>query len=496
MTIPVSAGSEPRLVTWRAGVALIALWLGLALFFGTSPFDRERVFFGGDQALLLRAADDVLAGRPPLAGAYSKWNLHHPGPLFAYLLAPIQWATGKDIAATTAVVSLIQAGAVVGLALLGHRLSGVWPSSLAVPFLIVFNPAFVFYLRIVWNVSIITPFLAWALWLVCDDRRPAIRLPALAFVLCFVAQAHLAFMPVAICLGVLGTVRAVRTPGRSRSALVAAAAVVLACWAPVLWDAVTHRGGNAYALVSTLDHRATPHRLNDVTTALRAIVTDTLPAPGEIPWTRVLVACLGLVGLGGLFETDRSGPLRWFAVVLGAAWAVFFATVSRTPGQIETYYSRPVWILVAATLIGGVASMLSLLPGRVRMPASYLVAGTVVLVCWRPAITEYRRLEITTAATPYRLSEIERIARAIELDVAARGVPAPDGAPRRIHCGFDLGDRSGAIPAFVYVLERRRLVVSRADGEPRYRICRSGAPLEPGARELLHTDSYSVVAPG
>jgi hypothetical protein len=476
------------------------------------------VWFGSDQALLLRAADDVLAGAPPLVGAYSKDALFHPGPLFSYLLALVQWSTRGDVALTNAVVSVIQAATVPVLVLFAQRLSGSWLVALTVPFLIVFNFPFLFYVRIIWNVAIVLPVLSLALWLTWEITPSSTRLlPLLTFILCLLGQAHMAYTLLALTLGVVALARFVSKGVAGRWNTIALTAVVaLACWSPVMWDAIRNEGGGNIGAL--LHHFGGEPRMGHVGhgghgfwTAFGAIQGVGLQA---MPRTFPLLSALALstvLMLATFWRRDEAAMrVRWLAVVLGCGWLIAIFSISRIPDAIDFYYLRPLALVLAVHLMGGVAALLLWLrPWKACAHAveAAIAAGVIVVVAPQ-AREEWMRFR-TAAWNGYPLRDVQIVARSIDSDLRGGGAGTGTGvgAAARSACGpapaagystarveLQPPDLMGSAAAVVYALQQERIALSRDPHALAYRILApADHPAVPGGgRELVRTARFRV----
>jgi hypothetical protein len=469
----------------------LAVWITFALAFCPSPWDTRQVWFGSDQALLLRAADDVLAGAPPLVGAYSKDSLFHPGPLFSYLMALVQWSTRGDVALTTAVVSMIQAGTVPILVLFAQRLSGSWIVALTVPFLIVFNFAFLFYVRIIWNVAIVLPVLSLALWLTWEITPSSTRLlPLLTFILCFLGQAHMAYTLLAVTLGLVAIARFLSEGVAGRWKTLALTAVVaLACWSPVLWDAIRNEGGGN--LGALLRHFGGEPRMghagHDLRTAFGATQGVGLQAmPRVFPLLPALA--LSTVSMLTTFwrRDEAAMRVRWIAIVLGCVWSIAIFSITRIPDAIDFYYLRPLAIVHVVHLIGGAAALsLWLRPWKAwRHAMEAAIAAGVIAAVAPLARDEWMRFR-TTAWNSYPLRDLQIVARSIDDDLHHAGAARVEFQPH---------DLMGSAAAVVYVLQQERIALSRDPHAPAYRILApADHPPVPGSvRELVRTARFRV----
>jgi hypothetical protein len=465
---------------------LLAIWIAFACLYAVSPLDERQVYFGGDQAQLLRSADDTLRGSPPLAGAPSRGGVSHPGPLFVFVLAALQAVTGHREAYVVAAISFLQAGTVALLGALAYRLTRSLLLAALLPFLFVLEYHFILYMRWLWNVSIVTPALALALWIAVSARtRPKWRLALLAATLSLIAQAHMGFLPVAVWLGAATLGLGVSSrDGWSRRHVIAAGLTLLLCWVPVMWDAVLQHGGNAAKLFARFTTRHEPHPAAEVLTVLDSVVQETLPwRPGVRHL--ILAGSFCLIAAAATGRRERAASFRWLLVLLGGTWLTIFWSVRAIPEPIQRYYLRPLCVLIAATVIGAVAALDSFVKeGVPRRLVRGTIACAVVALSAGPAI-EMRRRFADPRWNTLPLSEI----RSVVDTIASRS--DPKASPARIE--FRLGDLEGVEPSFVYLLERRGIHVSGSPTAPRFRI--SATSSASSAPVLLTTERYRVEEP-
>ncbi|MFI5180039.1 MAG: hypothetical protein ACHQPI_01450 [Thermoanaerobaculia bacterium] len=474
----------PRLDRTRT-LVLLAVWLLFSWAHATSPLDERRIYFGGDQVFLLQAAEDTLRGNPPLVGALSRQGLFHPGPLFVYLLAAVHAITGRHEAWSLAIVSLLQAGTIPLLGLLTFRLSRSFVLAVSLPFLFVFNFPFLIYLRFLWNVTIVTPALALALVLALETgpRRPW-ALPALAATLSLIAQAHMGFLPLAVWLGAATVVRLLLTerpiPVRRLAGTVAVLALV---WAPVAWDSVRHQGGNLTKIVARFSAPTERHPVREVLASMDTLASESL-AGGPAVRKALLLLPFPLLAIAGLRRVPESAGLRWFSLLLAGSWATFLWSVRTIPEPIQTYYLRPVCVLVAATVIGGAAALLSLTPARARVPASLLIAAFVVWASVRPAL-KMQRVFADAGWNAYPLGDFRQLMD----DLASR----VQGG--RVRLEFQLADHDGAEPGFVYVLGKHGIERSWEPDLPAFRLTLLAGTSTPSSerwREVARSTLYRL----
>jgi hypothetical protein len=486
-------------------VPALVVWIAFAVGFCPSPWDDRQIWFGGDQALLLQAADSVLAGDPPLVGAYSKDSLYHPGPLFSYLMALVQWITRGNLGLTNTAVSVIQAATVPILVLFAQRVSGSWFVALTVPLLIVFNFPFLFYVRIIWNVAIVLPALSLALWLTWEiTPKSTWLLPLLTLVLCFLGQVHMAYTPLAVTLGVVAIARFLSRGVAGRWTTIALTTVVaLACWSPVLWDAVRNEGGGNLGALLQHFRQERQGQGHDLWTSWGAMHGVGLHAtPRAFPFLTAFALSAALMVSTFWRRDENAMPLRWLAVVLGCSWLVVLLSISRIPDAIDSYYLRPLAVLLVVHLIGGIAALLLWLRPRtsVRVVEAAIAVGVIVIVA-PLAQEEWTRFQ-TPSWNGYPLREIRMVARSIGSDLRDTGAraacgPTPDSNGRaigRVRLELQPPDLSGSAASLVYVLQQEGIALSRDPQALAYRILApADHPPVPGSgRELVRTAKFRV----
>lgn len=486
--IAAEAGSGFPRPRRAAALLLVAVWALFAALYAGATLDERQIYFGGDQADLLSAADQTLQGHPPLVGAQSREGLFHPGPLFVYLLAIVQALTSGREAWTISTVSLLQATSVLVLSFLTLRLSRSLALAASLPYLFVFNYTFLIYLRFLWNVTIIFPALALAVWLVVSIEPPRPwKLPALAAMLSLIAQAHMGFLLVAGWLGAVALVRSILPPRRIRwRDLLPAVGVLALVWSPVLWEGVLNRGGNLAKVAARFSAPRERHPLSEVYGAIDSLLSELIRGG---PGTRLalLAASLALLAGASLGRGEWARQLRVLFVAVSGAWIVFLLSVSAIPEPIQTYYLRPIWVITAATVLGGASALLCLLRGeRFRAATGLAIAAVVVAVSIRPAL-EMRRLFASPGWNPFPLAELRLVAAEIVARVGRRGP--------RADVEFRLAELAGAEPSFRYLLRRQEVKCERSVGAPRFRVVKaSESPPEEGWEQVLRTEKYRLEA--
>lgn len=198
-----------------------------------------------------------------LVGAYSRFQWHHPGPLYFYLLAPFYAASGDKTTGLNAGAAALSIGSMVLMVavLLRRRpamavLAGsgfaafAWRAADAAA-----SP---------WNPLVPVLPIAASIVLAADVIAGEARmLPLVALLTSLAGQAHVALLPCALVIGAAATLRAVRGAlngsdrARWRRSLAWTAAAVAAVWALPAYEQITGQPrGNLTELWQFFLHQA------------------------------------------------------------------------------------------------------------------------------------------------------------------------------------------------------------------------------------------------
>jgi hypothetical protein len=469
---------------------LVVIWALFTARYAGVTRDERQIYFGGDQADLLRGADETLRGHPPLVGARSREGLFHPGPLFVYVVAAVQTLTSGREAMTISTLSLLQATSLLFLSLLALRLSGSVALAASLPYVVVFNYTFLIYLRFLWNVTIVAPALALAVWLIVTVEPPRPwKLPALAAVLSLVAQAHMGFVPVAVWLGFVALARSFMPPRLDRwRSLLPAAGVLALIWFPVLWVGIWHHGGNLARIAARFGGPHEPHSFREVLRAIDSLLSELIRG-GPAARFGILAASIALLAIAGFRGGDWARQLRLLFAAVGGAWIIFFLSVRAIPEPIQTYYLRPIWVIAAATFIGGASALVSLLRDeRTRSAVGLGIGAVIVAALVRPAL-EMRSVFARPDWNSIPLAEIRTVAAGIAARVG-------QGEPRTADVSFELGNLDGAAPSFLYLLHRQGVEYGRVAGAHRFRVAEASEnPPEGVWVQVLRTEKFRLEVP-
>lgn len=369
----------------------------------------------GDEAVIAWRSWDVFAGPSPLLGQFTQASassptpVYDPGPLLYWVLAVpehlfprVGAAVGSlGWSAVCLVVAVVAAGRAGGARAAGAAAGGLLLVAWSVAGAAGESP--------VWNpYAALLPFAALlVLTVVVLGGRPG-WVPAVALLASFVAQAHLMYAGAAAGLlllaVVVGTVDLRRRPGRQQlEVLVAAVAVLGACWWPAVVQQLTAGQGNLSALLDavlaggpTVGWRQAAGALGDALGPWPAWLRPDpgLRLPSAPPSTAAVVTgALALLAVTGVLLASAMHRRRGVAALaatalvagLGTCWAVAGIGVSTGGSYAYIRYGLwPVSLLVEATLAAGLVSLVPSHGGRVARRAvggrRPMAAGLAVLL--------------------------------------------------------------------------------------------------------------------
>jgi hypothetical protein len=332
----------------------------------------------------------LLAGRGALlVGAYSRFQWHHPGPLYFYLLAPFYAAAGWKAAglnagaATLAVASVALVGAILlrrrprlavltmaALALFAWRAAEAtaspWHPHVAV-------------LPLTGSIGAAAAVIAGAYGL----------LPLVAFLASLAGQAHVALMPCVLIVGAMAATRVIVSAtdhnrgDRARRALVLTAIVLALSWALPLYEQLSASPrGNVTELWQFFIRQ--PHRGQPFGVALSAwadmlvgiVRPDFYPAHGwpfvesPVRWAEALsLAAVAAVAVRGWLAFRKGDTfLTAFASLLVASAAVALWSATRIDERIfdhDVFWIAGIGLLMLAALVDSLLALVSAWePGR------------------------------------------------------------------------------------------------------------------------------------
>ncbi|MBI5089427.1 MAG: hypothetical protein HZB15_11380 [Actinobacteria bacterium] len=356
---------------WGTAAVVAAVALPVAIIAATRD-DRSV----GDITLMELRIRDVLSSHPPLTGAYSRYGWSHPGPLLFDLFALPFRVLGNDADAlrwTTLGFNVITVVALLWV--VRRRGVAAWCAVAAATLLLSWG-LIPHSLSDGWNAAVVVlPFLLTvvACWCALCGDRWSLLVAVLSFV--FVFQGHIGFGLVLVPLvGVVLVVRAVRAlRARRRPGLdsVAAAAVVVVLFLPVIYDTLANWPGNMGRLVKWSWH-------NDETKvgvgeSLRVIGrTASLSFLGHPPVPRFVLTV----------DAESTGFLPYAALVLlaVATWIAW-----RRGYSAELVLCWCLWLVWAAGAFAAANIAEPLLPWLIDwlQPLGWLTWAALALVAWR-----------------------------------------------------------------------------------------------------------------
>jgi hypothetical protein len=342
----------------------------------------------------------------PEIGVFSRDGWSHPGPALFYVLLLPYRLTGSHSNGLLVGAALVNAVAVAGMTLLARRRGGTALALLvALGSLVVLAALGGTFLWQPWNPYLpVLPFglAVLATWcVVCGD---AWCLPVVAVVGSFCAQTHVGYVPLVAALllvAVAGLVLHVRSapeagsPARRvRAPMLVAAALLVVCWLPTIFQQLTADPGNLSAIWDFFTSSRRGHTLSegfDVVTAQFAWNPEWLV--GAHPVNPFAAQPAGL--------TSASLPLWWLALGVALAWTwatgrrvaralgvvlvltivASIVSIARTLGPVYEYRLRFLWVLGMLTAAYSVWALVQWVSDRVRPPGRWSTpAAGVVLV--------------------------------------------------------------------------------------------------------------------
>ncbi len=351
----------------------------------------------------------LLASRAELLlGAYSRFQWHHPGPLYFYLLAPFYVLSGERTAGLHAGAAALAIGslALMSAVLLRRRasLAVLAGGSLA---LLAWRAAEA--TASPWNPHV--PLLPMAALVLAAADVTAGRvwlLPAVALLASLAGQAHIAMLPCALAFAVVPFGRAVVgavVPGRDRlawrSSLIATLVTLLAAWAPPLYDQFTGapRGNISELWLFFLAQTRPGQTLAAAVSAWADMLSGVLRpdfyvahgwpfVESPVLWAEwVTLGALGLVALftwRGLRRRDHFDVALGCLLLLGAAVSLWSTTrIAETIFDHDIFWMAAIGTLALAVAADAVLSMLGerlvVNPGLAGRVACALLLGAAAV---------------------------------------------------------------------------------------------------------------------
>jgi hypothetical protein len=411
---PTSTSRRPGRRWWVAVFAVLCALVAAPVVAAGVTALSHRWMPAGDWAILELRVTDVGNAHTPLVGPYSRFGWNHPGPLLFWVLAVPYRLLGGSPTALLLGAAAINAGAVTGMLVFAWRhgrMALLAPTAVAMA--IVVHSIGGELLRNPWNPWVtVLPFglLVLAAWAATEGDTPALYVTVL--VGAFEAQSHIGFAAVVVVL-TAGAGAGWWWRRRESRPLVVAALILLACWAPVVLDALTGQGNvgdilsffaggaesagpsDAFGLVARELAWGGPWR-----GALEPITADGSVEGSAVSTLITPVAAMAASALVAWFAGARQA-VRLQAFV-AATTVVGIVSVSRISGSRYDYLVRWLWPLAGlwwASIGFAVISVARAAWGRRRgrqVLGRIVAAATVVLV----ATVGFSTITETTDAVP------------------------------------------------------------------------------------------------
>ncbi len=373
-------------------------------------------------------------------GAYSRFQWHHPGPFYFFLLAPFYAVSGDKTTGLTAGAAALALGcSVLIVMVLSRRRPALAAATASLLALYAWRAADA--ATSPWNPHVTVLPVAAVIIVAADVMAGnAVMLPLVALLASLAGQAHIALMPTVLAIGAVAFGRGVQgaalgndRPRWRRALLWTLAAIVLA-WALPAYEQLTGkpRGNLTELWQFFLHHAANGQPLRVAVSAWSDMLVgllrpDFYVAQGwlfvESPvlWAEwlslVLLALLGLAALRSLQRRD------WFITaltgLLATASVVSLWSATRIEDRIfdhDVFWVVGLGILMLAVALDSIASAIG---ERTRLPAASLVwqvaAFLFVAAAAVPMFTAVRR----AVDRSYEPPTDAVIARALAADVEA-----------------------------------------------------------------------------
>jgi hypothetical protein len=256
-------------------VALLPAFAALPIAFSERP---GALLPWTDHAVLelqVRQATESLL----LVGPYSRFEWHHPGPFYFYLLAPAYALSGHATSAIWATVWTLNALCLTGIVWLVHRAGGPGHALLTAVLLALQTRLLgVDKLCDPWNpIVIVLPFELLVFASAAVGAGNPRLLPLVALAASFVVQTHVGTAPAAAALVFAAAAMALlRLRGRSarsgwaewRRGAAISAGVTAVVWAPVVYEQISAPTGNLTKLVRFFASQSSSHAFLDASAAV------------------------------------------------------------------------------------------------------------------------------------------------------------------------------------------------------------------------------------
>jgi hypothetical protein len=360
---------------WKRWAVPAAIGLALVPFVASAIALIARV--GGDyhptadQALIELQIRDI-GHHPVLLGPYSRFGWFHPGPILYYLLWLPYRLTGSSSVSLCFAALVVNAAAVLGIALVARRRGGLPLVLLTVTLVGLLTSSLgAQFFRDVWNPNItVLPFLLLVLLVWSMTCGEAWALPVTAFVATFLVQSHVSYgfvTAAAVGAGIVGALITLRRrrdgadhPERVRAWVrmtVVTVVVLGVLWLPVVLQQLTQEPGNLGRLIRFFRDHGREHSYGD---AWHVLASQLSIWPDWLRGSVVRNIYSGAVDLGGgtpialgVIVLVAAAVVTWrrakdafrLDVVVGIAIVAGFVSVTRIVDEIFPYLVVWTWVL-------------------------------------------------------------------------------------------------------------------------------------------------------
>ncbi|MCB0976284.1 MAG: hypothetical protein KDB02_02385 [Acidimicrobiales bacterium] len=421
---PISARRMPTVWWWLLLVITV-----LPIVASAAQRSSDGWYPESDDATIVLLSRDVFSRHVPLVGMVSTGGdglsnpeLHHPGPLEFYGLAPFARSPGGPVPAVTVAVSLLAILAVATVGLAFHDLGG--PSAGLLGLLAAGLAVWGLggdVTSSVWNPDVVAlPFAATIVTSCLVSVRRHRWLPVLCAWASFVAQTHLSYVGLIGLLMVWSVAVTGRDIWRQQDpdarrghlrSVAWAVATVFVLWFPPLLQQVTGHPGNIGQIVSSLTGPGGhPVGLDGLDQLARTVGIPILgaapagdlvvdPTPSSIlrllPLLIPFAVTVVLIVLGRSRRDGRTVRVATTCLVALVAAAVTATRMPLADGVLFRYYGRWMWPLAATVWALLVTAAVRCVPAK-RLPrirlgalaAAALVCASIVAALPRPGAWE------------------------------------------------------------------------------------------------------------
>jgi hypothetical protein len=380
-----------------------------------------------------------------LDGPYSRFQWHHPGPIYFYGMVPFYAASGGRTAGLAAAAVIFNVAAIAALAAIaatsGGAASGVFAAA-AMTLYVLRVPDL---LTSAWNPHVAV--LPMALALVASAAAAAGRrwmLPVAALSLSLAVQTHVGTAPAAAAIALVtlivllaerGFTRLVRAP------LIASCIVALVAWLPSIIEQFTRTPGNMTALWSFFVHTRGPGQpFHTAFLAWAGMLTavfrpgfhlahgSTLrPARGAIVQGLAIGQVVLLFVIASIASRRRARFAAWSSWLLLAATLAALWSATRIEGEImdhEIFWVSALGALNAGAIAACATDLLGARLSNLRT-AAFAATAALVMACGTVGLVEMREVRANSfAPTPDRAG-VERAAAGVREYLQRNGINRP-----------------------------------------------------------------------